>query len=113
MNEFEQQVLQIQKEVETDEPQQHSGQSAEEAYATRLQRLSITGGEVHDGKFVMKTTLERCLLWIEIIREKCALPVSSHLFVVLTLSFKGKARSTSVSKTLTTSFSRSGILSSR
>ena len=48
----------------------HEGQSAEEAYASRLQSLSLTEGEIQDGRDVVKALLVRCTFWLEIMREK-------------------------------------------
>ena len=69
VNDFEQQVLQIRDEIQAQEVV-HEGQSAEEAYASKLDKLSLTEGEVQDGPSVVKALLYRCTLWIEIIREK-------------------------------------------
>ncbi len=49
----------------------HEGKSAEQAYAEKLAKLSLTEGEVQDGQTVVLALLARCTLWIEIIREKC------------------------------------------
>ncbi|KAK3710043.1 hypothetical protein LTR37_010474 [Vermiconidia calcicola] len=69
VNEFEQQVWQIESEMQA-ERIQHDGISAEDAYADRLGILSLTEGEVQDGDKVVQALLVRCTLWIEIIREK-------------------------------------------
>lgn len=69
MNEFEQQVWQIEAEMQA-ERIQHDGISAEDAYADRLGILSLTEGEVQDGDKIVQALLVRCTLWIEIIREK-------------------------------------------
>lgn len=46
------------------------GKSAEEIYAERLHNLSLSEGEIMDGRHVVLALLARCELWIEIIREK-------------------------------------------
>jgi hypothetical protein len=78
VNEFEQQVKQIQQEMETD-TYQHEGKSAEQAYADKLSKLSLTEGEVQDGRTVVLALLARCTLWIEIIREKHAIHYPHNL----------------------------------
>ena len=37
-----------------------------------LSQLSLTEGEPQDGKTVVRALLKRCVLWIEIMREKYA-----------------------------------------
>ena len=70
VNELEQQVQQVREALHEDGPAQ-SGKSAEEAYEKMLAQLSLTEGEVQDGKTVVSALLARCQLWIEIIKEKC------------------------------------------
>ena len=64
--------MKIQEEMHT-ERVQHEGIGAEEAYADMLSKLSISEGDVQDGNTILTALLARCTLWIEIIREKCAL----------------------------------------
>lgn len=66
---MEQQVQQVQSALHA-EGIEHEGKSAEEAYEKMLAQLSLTEGENRDGKTVVKALLMRCLLWIEVIREK-------------------------------------------
>ena len=68
-------MLKIQSEIHA-EALHHEGQNAEEAYASRFAEITLTEGEPHDGKSVVKGLLIRCTLWIEIMREKYA--TSSH-----------------------------------
>jgi hypothetical protein len=69
VNEFEQQIKQMQVEMQTD-TYQHEGMGAEQAYAEKLSKLTLTEGEVQDGRTIILALLVRCTLWIEIIREK-------------------------------------------
>lgn len=69
VKELETQLLLIQKELHEDRDP-HEGKSAEEAYAERLSKLSLTEGGVQDGEVVVKALLARCLLWCEVIQEK-------------------------------------------
>lgn len=66
-------MLKIQDEVHA-ERLTHEGQNPEEAYAARLSLLSLTEGEVPDGRTVIQALLARCTLWIEIIRQKYISP---------------------------------------
>lgn len=52
----------------------HEGQTAEEAYAERLEQLHLdeSKGVVQEGNRVVSVLLARCLLWLEVIREKYA-----------------------------------------
>jgi hypothetical protein len=52
------------------EADHHQGKTAEQAYAEKLSKLSLTEGGVQDGRTVVLALLARCTLWIEIIREK-------------------------------------------
>lgn len=56
---------------------QHEGVNAEQAYAQTLSKLSLTEGEVQDGRTIILALLVRCTLWIEIIREKFEHPSTS------------------------------------
>ena len=56
------------------DPFNHEGMNAEQAYAEKLSKMSLTDGEVQDGRTVNIALLLRCQLWIEIIREKLVLP---------------------------------------
>ncbi|KAK5171326.1 uncharacterized protein LTR77_004470 [Saxophila tyrrhenica] len=69
VNEFEQQVIQIQEEMNADTIE-YEGKSAEQAYADKLSKLSLTEGEIQDGRQIVLALLARCTLWIDIIREK-------------------------------------------
>lgn len=69
VKELEAQLLAIQQELHEDRDP-HDGQSAEEAYSERLNKLSLTEGGVQDGEVVVKALLARCLLWCEVIQEK-------------------------------------------
>ncbi len=48
----------------------YDGKSAEETYAAKLSNLSLSEGDVRDGREVVLALLARCTLWIDIIREK-------------------------------------------
>ena len=94
------------------------GKSAEQTYAEKLHKLSLTESGVQDAQTVIFGLLTRCTLWIQIIREKFVLlllaspkssiPLFAHL-PTLTLPANpiDKARSTSASKTPTTNCSKS------
>lgn len=69
VDEYEQEMLKIRAEVHAEDIQVE-GQGPEEAYASRLAELSLTEGEVPDGKAVIRALLTRCTLWIEIMRQK-------------------------------------------
>lgn len=69
VKELESQLLAIQHELHEDRDP-HEGRSAEQAYAERLNKLSLTEGEVQEGETVVKALLARCLLWCEVIQEK-------------------------------------------
>lgn len=69
MDDLEKEMRKIQDEVHA-ETLTHEGQNAEEAYASRLSQLSLTEGEVPDGRTVVKALLARCTLWLEIMRQK-------------------------------------------
>lgn len=58
---------------------EHPGKSAEQAYEKMLANMSLTEGEVQDGKTVVKALLLRCLLWIEIVKEKYGHHISLSL----------------------------------
>lgn len=70
--EFKQQVLKIQEDIHSDisESLAASGLPAEQVFAEKLAKLSLTDGEIRDGPTVVKSLLARCVLWIEIIQEK-------------------------------------------
>ena len=70
VNELEQQVLQLRDEIDA-ESVHHDGESAEQAYASRISQMSLTEGNPRDGRAVITSLLFRCTVWIEIIREKC------------------------------------------
>jgi len=63
-------LLQIQSELH-EEKLEHEGKTAEQVYAERLAQLTITGGEYDDGPPVVRALLARCLLWLEIVQDKC------------------------------------------
>lgn len=111
MKELEAQLLLIQKELHEDRDP-HEGKSAEEAYAERLSKLSLTEGGVQDGEVVVKALLARCLLWCEVIQEKYVGLHFTCISSALTISL-GKARSTSASRTPTTNLSSSATASNR
>ena len=67
--ELEQEILQVQEALQ-EHGVEHPGKSAEQAYEKMLSQLSLTEGEVQDGKTVVGALLTRCLLWIEIVKEK-------------------------------------------
>lgn len=69
VNELEEKVREVQSALQQ-QGMDHGGKSAEQAYEKVLAQLSLTEGEVRDGKTVVSALLARCLLWIEVIREK-------------------------------------------
>lgn len=108
MDEFEQEMLKIQAEVHAEDVQ-HEGQGPEEAYASRLAELSLTEGEVPDGKAVIKALLIRCTLWIEIMRQKCVNPLEYiDCFSTNPLAID-KAPSTNASQNSTTNYAKSEV----
>ncbi|KAI5360054.1 hypothetical protein Slin15195_G119170 [Septoria linicola] len=69
VRDFEKQLLQIQEELHA-EIDPHDGKSAQEVYAERLQLIQDCPSCVTDPETTVKSLLARCLLWVEIIREK-------------------------------------------
>ena len=59
----------IQQELHADAPT-YEGKSAEDIYADKLAKLTLSEGEIKDGREVVLALLARCILWIAIIREK-------------------------------------------
>ncbi len=49
---------------------EHDSENPQEAYASRLSKLSLTEGEILDGRTVLKALIYRCTLWLEIMRQK-------------------------------------------
>ena len=114
MDEFERQVLQIQADINAEDALDiaHQGENAEQAYSTRMASLSLTEGQTLDGRDVVKALLVRCILWIEIIREKYVL-LNVHLRDCTDSCIIDKARSTSDFKNNMTSCSRYAIHSNK
>jgi hypothetical protein len=113
VNEFEQQVKEIQEEVHVDR-YTHEGKTAEQAYEDKLAYLSLTEGGEQDGATVVKALLIRCTLWIEIMREKYVHAKPQKLLPVATLTqHTDRARSTSASKNPTTNCSKSATSSNK
>jgi len=84
VKELEEQLLQIQSELH-EEKMEHEGKTAEQVYAERLAQLTITEGEYDDGPPVVRALLARCLLWLEIVQDKCVyLQKAATYRVVLT-----------------------------
>jgi hypothetical protein len=77
VKELEAQLFAIQHELHEDRDP-HEGKSAEEAYSERLNKLSLTEGGIQEGEVVVKALLARCLLWSEVIQEKCVLSLLSR-----------------------------------
>lgn len=73
VKEFEAQLLEIQDQLQF-KRESHEGKTAEEVYAERLAKLSLTEGEPADGPTVVRALLARCLLWCEIVQDKYATP---------------------------------------
>lgn len=73
VKDFEAQLLHMQSQL-NDKRDNHEGMTAEQVYAERLDAMSLTEGQVADGPTVVRALLTRCLLWVEIIIEKCVPP---------------------------------------
>lgn len=75
VKEFEKQLRAIQDELhESRDP--HEGKSAEEVYTERMAMVQICDGCTDDPDTVVKSLLARCVLWVEIIEQKCVAPTT-------------------------------------
>ena len=64
------QLIEIQKEQQSEPELSHEGKTAQDYYAERLAMINLVDGEVKDGKTIVNGLLTRCLLWVEVIEEK-------------------------------------------
>lgn len=70
VKDYHDQLLAIQAQL-PDAQVPHEGVSAEELYAERIALIQLGPG-VQPGERVLNSLLVRCILWVEVIEEKCA-----------------------------------------